>query len=95
MVSGSKSEYLRRHPTHFVFFNANLYGSDAAKLWFGDVDFNQDTDKLLHLADTLGETIYVTREMPFRFEEPLTLDRLEAALKTGDARVFSPKGLVF
>lgn len=95
MVGGSKSEYMRRYPSHVVFFNANLYGSDAAKLWFGDLDFNQDTDKLQHLADQLGETLFATREMPFRFEEPLTLDRLQAALDAGEARCFVPKGLVF
>lgn len=82
MVSGSKSGYMNSHPKNVVFFNANVYNHEAIKIWYGDLDLTKSRAKLQELAKALGETIYVTREMPFRFEEA-TVERLEmeAAVK--------------
>jgi hypothetical protein len=83
MVSASKSSYHDRNPTHQVFFNANLYDSKAAKLWYGDLDLTKSRDRVQALCNALGERIYVTREQPYRFvgmfgdDERLTTDLLE------------------
>lgn len=78
MLSGSKGAYANAHPTHRVFFNGNVYDGSGRKLWYGDVDLTKD-DKVLHgLASELGTVLYVTREMPFRFEQP-TVQQLESA----------------
>lgn len=84
MLSGSKSDYLHRHPTDKVFFNANLYDSEAVKLWFGDFNVSRDGKRLQALADSLGETLYVTTEMPYRFQgmfgdtKPVSVNQLVA-----------------
>lgn len=76
MLSGSKSSYLHANPKNVVFFNANLYNAEGIKIWYGDLDITKSRAKLQELAKTLGETLYVTREMPFRFEK-VTVARLE------------------
>lgn len=70
MLSGSKSGYCKANPHHRAFFNANVYDSAANKLWYGDIDLNRPADSagLRALVTALGEPVYVTREMPFRFD---------------------------
>lgn len=76
MISGSKSGYMSRYPTHDVVFNANLCTRSAGKVWFGDLDLTVDESNLLELRKELeqdgrvkpGEDIFVLREMDARFE---------------------------
>lgn len=77
MLGSSKSRYSDRYPDHLVFFNGNVYESNADKLWWGDIDLHADWDKLTKLVDTLGEPIFVAFETPYRFQTP-TLEQLEA-----------------
>lgn len=82
LLSWSKSEYRKEHPTHRVFYNANVYtivDGTAIKLWYGDVDLTADQSTLQALVDELGKSIYITFEQPYRFEE-VTVERLEADL---------------
>lgn len=88
MLSGSKSEYLDRHPTNNILFNANIFsGTTARKIWFGDLDLTLDKQKLLKLAATLNEVIYVTSETPFRFEPP-TVESLEKDIRNHNHAVY-------
>lgn len=78
MLSGSKSGYLDRFPGHRCFFNGNVYAGDGRKLWYGDIDLTKDEKVLQALAGELGTRLYVTREMPFRFEQ-VTVQQLDNA----------------
>lgn len=80
MLSGSKSAYANAHPKHTVYFNGNVYDSSATKLWYGDVDLTKDGTKLKQLARQLGESLYVTREMPFRFDGATPVSLANACL---------------
>jgi hypothetical protein len=68
LLSMSKSEYSRRHPTHTIVFNANLCARSHGKLWYGDIDVTADKKILKKVAEALGEKIYVLSEMDGRFE---------------------------
>lgn len=76
MLSGSKSAYANAHPTHRVFFNGNVYDLRGNKLWYGDVDLTRDAAALARVARAAGG-IFVTREMPYRFDQ-VTVQQLEA-----------------
>jgi hypothetical protein len=78
ILNGSKSA----PAGHFRFWNANVYvdkvdHTDAIKVWFGDIDLKDDADKLRELARRLGRRVFVTKEMPYRFET-VTVTRLES-----------------
>ena len=68
LLSGSKSRYREKYPTHKVAFNSNLCTKEYGKIWFGDIDATIDTAKLEKLADELKVSIYVLYEMDGRFE---------------------------
>ena len=61
-----------------VFFNGNIYDSEANKIWYGDVNLVKDGVRLMEIAMHVGP-IYVTREQPFRFEVQ-TVKSLERAI---------------
>ena len=67
MLSGDKGSYARKYPDRKVFFNACVFDKAFTQIWYGDIDFTLSTDALTKLAAEIG-TIYVTREMPYRFE---------------------------
>lgn len=92
MITGSKLEYSSEHPDHTVFFNANVYDSAGQKVWYGDIDLTASATKLKECALKLGQTIYVTREMPFRFDHSVTVEKLRAAClgKFPSAVAFDP-----
>lgn len=87
MVGGSKTLYMREHPTHEVVFNSNIF-STSGKIWWGDLDLTIDSEKLQAVCDELKVSLFVLYEMDGRFEnEILTLDQMAAkAIKT-----FTPK----
>jgi len=82
MLSGSKSDYSNRHPKNIVFFNGNIFDKDGVKLWYGDIDLTKDASKLEQIAHLLDESIYVTAELPFRWEEQTTAHLEEACAET-------------
>jgi hypothetical protein len=68
MISGSKSSYREKYPDHVVVFNANIITESRNKIFYGDLDLNLDIDNLTNVAKSLGEPLYVLREMDGRFE---------------------------
>jgi hypothetical protein len=68
MVSGSKSAYRDKHPENEVYFNANVFNSKGEKIWYGDLDLTIESEKLDIIAESLGEKLFVLREMDGRFE---------------------------
>lgn len=67
MISGSKGGYREKYPNHQVIFNANIIIKSKKKIWFGDVSFPQDTDKIQEICNELGEPLYILYEMDARF----------------------------
>lgn len=67
MLCRSKSFYRAAHPDHVVLFNANLVTESRGKIWFGDLDLTIDRERLVRLANSLGEPLYVLREFDARF----------------------------
>jgi hypothetical protein len=49
-------------------WNANVVSPSKGKIWYGDLNLTRDGDKLRGVAKSLGETLYVLREMACRFE---------------------------
>lgn len=91
MLSGSKSAYANANPKHRVCFNGNVFAGDTAqKLWYGDIDLDRPgtLDSLRALAGELGCHVYVTSEMPFRFEPPKSPADLERALSAEYPRAY-------
>jgi hypothetical protein len=70
MLSGSKSDYSRRHPDHKVVYNANVGTKRHGKLWHGDLDLSipATRTKLSRLAAELKDSVYVLYEFDWRFE---------------------------
>ena len=68
MISGSKSGYRQKFTENDVVFNANIILENYGKIWYGDLDLTLDAEKLNKIANELGQTIYVLREMDGRFE---------------------------
>lgn len=65
MLSGSKTA----PAGEVVVWNANVCTKEHGKLWFGDLNLTQGGyEKARALADKLGVTVYVLREMDARFE---------------------------
>lgn len=71
MLSGSKQKP-RGTEDHTIYWNACVFmktgHKDAEQIWWGDLDVTASMEKLHALATDLGETIYATREQPWRFD---------------------------
>lgn len=65
---GSKSGYRDRHPHHLVIFNANVCTRRDGKIWWGDLDVTVTFREIRALAEELGVTVYVLRELDARFD---------------------------
>lgn len=79
MISASKSSYLAKYPDHDVVFNSRIYLLDDFKnnqsdikdffkgmeieIWYGDLDFTVDMDKLKKIQKEIGIPIVITTEM--------------------------------
>lgn len=68
LLSWSKSAYRNEHPEDEVLFNACVFSEDGLLIWFGDLNLTLEADRLQRLADRLGRAIYVTPELPYRFQ---------------------------
>lgn len=66
MIAYSRSTYISKRPNNHVVFNANIATSEG-KIWWGDLDLTEDSEKLQAIADDLNKTLYILREMDYRF----------------------------
>lgn len=48
-------------------WNANVVSPTQGKVWYGDLNITKEGKVLKKIADELGETLYVLREMDCRF----------------------------
>lgn len=79
MISASKSDYLDRHSSNLVIFNANLFTEDF-KFWYGDINVTKNLPKLEEVAKLAKTTIYLFREMDGRFDNETNPDYKKAVL---------------
>lgn len=80
MISGSKSWYHSYYPKNLVLFNSNIFVEGKGKVWYGDIDLTLDRDKLIEIANELGYTLYVLRELDGRFENDNRKDFKQVAI---------------
>ncbi len=66
MIAYSKSVYLSKRPNNRAIFNANVV-TDQGKIWWGDLDLADDSEKLQQVANDLNCNLYILREMDYRF----------------------------
>jgi len=80
MLSGSKSGYSEKHPTHKVVLNGNICTKSHGKIWYGDIDITRDEEKLKAVSAALEDDLFILREMDARFENEAAprLDRAVA-----------------
>jgi hypothetical protein len=64
MLSGSK----RAPKGQVCVWNANIITKSQKKVWFGDLNITKDGTLLKEVAKTIGEPLYVLREMDCRFD---------------------------
>lgn len=71
LLAESKSDYRNKYPDHKVFFNANIFAESlwqSGKLWYGDLDLNNDEIKLNDIAKRSESRLFVVKELDGRFE---------------------------
>lgn len=66
MIAYSKSTYISKKPNNQAIFNANVV-TDQGKIWWGDLDLADDSEKLQQAANDLNCNLYILREMDYRF----------------------------
>lgn len=66
MIAFSKSTYKSRKPDNLVVFNANVVAAQG-KIWWGDLDLTEDSEKLQCVVNDIGCDLYILREMDCRF----------------------------
>lgn len=66
MIAFSKSTYVSKRPNNQAVFNANVV-TDQGKIWWGDLDLLDDSEKLQQVANGLECNLYILREMDGRF----------------------------
>lgn len=66
MIAYSRRVYLSRRPNNQALFNANVV-TDQGKIWFGDLDLTDDSEKLQDAANELRTDLYILREEDYRF----------------------------
>ena len=69
MISYSKSVYREANPKSVCYFNANIVTARDGKIWYGDLDLTKDALGLKVVAEQIGQTIYVLKELDCRFED--------------------------
>jgi len=69
MISYSKSAYREANPKSVCYFNANIVTARDGKIWYGDLDLTKDALGLKVVAEQIGQTIYVLKELDCRFED--------------------------
>ena len=63
MVGFSKSTYKSDHPYNDVYFNANVITINYGKVWYGDLDIDVDSEKLIEISKEIGEPLFILYEM--------------------------------
>src|SRR5579885_2457053 len=69
LIAYSKSTYLRKFPTHVVYFNGCIFiieNEQPVQIWWGDLDISDKFEAIRELARALQKDIYVAPEHPFR-----------------------------
>lgn len=66
MIAYSRRVYLSRRPNNQALFNANVV-TDQGKIWWGDLDLADDSEKLQDVANELRTNLYILREEDYRF----------------------------
>jgi hypothetical protein len=66
MIASSKSMYISERPNNQAVFNANVV-TDQGKIWWGDLDLADDSEKLQQVANDLNCNLYILHEMDYRF----------------------------
>ena len=62
-IAWSKSEYCKNHKKDLVVFNANVcINEPEMKLWYGDLNVTEFSDKLQDLANKINKKVYVLNE---------------------------------
>jgi len=56
------------HPENVVYFNANIFTLSEGKIWWGDLDLTAEGETLKSIASSMGEDLFILREMDGRFE---------------------------
>lgn len=70
MISGSKSRYRENHMYEKVYFNANIFINifgEYRKVWYGDLNINEDGNLLKEVSSYIGLELFVLDEMSGRF----------------------------
>jgi len=67
MIAANKSDYCKEHQGDLVIFNANIITKTHGKVWYGDLNINEDFDNLKNVADQLNEDLYILVEGEARF----------------------------
>jgi hypothetical protein len=63
----SRSQYCKEHQGDLVIFNANVITREHGKVWYGDLNVNEDFDNLKNVADQIEEDLYILMEGDARF----------------------------
>jgi len=67
MIAANKSNYCKEHQGDLVIFNANIITEKYGKIWYGDLNINEDFDNLKNVADQIGQDLYILIEGEARF----------------------------
>ena len=67
MIAEVKGTYCVEHQGELVIFNANVLTKKHGKIWYGDINVNEDFEKLKDIADKMGEDLYILVEGDARF----------------------------
>lgn len=67
---GPKTAYIAKYPRHFVIFNASIFAKSGERVWFGDIDIDEDANRLKKFATELGEDILLFRESDVKDNKP-------------------------
>lgn len=65
MISGSKTAYTVSYPKNLAIWNSNILikeNDKYHKIWWGDLDFTKDQDKLTNLCQELKTNVYILPE---------------------------------
>jgi hypothetical protein len=89
MIAENKGTYCVEHQGELVIFNANVLTKKHGKIWYGDLNVNNDFEKLKDIADKMGEDLYILVEGDARFgyenrNIKLLLSKAKAVIKCNE-----------
>lgn len=82
MISHSKTLYRMEHPDNELYFNANIFTEEDGKVWWGDLDYTLDKERLEAITKQIGKKLYILREMDGRVDnEVLDVEKIKERAK--------------